>query len=88
MPSAELRDDQVDPFDYDIVGPLSEAIIYLRASDKELVDTGYELNLIEDVRRLIRIAEYKRRQAAPVLRVSAKAFGVGRRYPIVNGFKG
>ncbi|MFC1784637.1 NAD+ synthase, partial [Candidatus Neomarinimicrobiota bacterium] len=76
-PSAELSEDQVDPFDYDIVSPLVDAIIEERKSPKELIDNGADKKLVMKLYRLIRINEFKRRQAAPGLRVSQKAFGVG-----------
>ena len=87
-PSAELAEDQVDPFDYDIVSPLVDAIIEERKSPKELIANGADKELVMRLYRLIRINEFKRRQAAPGLRVSPKAFGVGRRVPIVNHYKG
>ncbi len=87
-PSAELAEDQVDPFDYDIVSPLVDAIIEERKSPKELIDNGANKELVSKLYRLIRINEFKRRQAAPGLRVSQKAFGVGRRVPIVNQYQG
>jgi len=87
-PSAELAEDQVDPFDYDIVSPLVDAIIEERKSPKELIENGADEELVMRLYRLIRINEFKRRQAAPGLRVSSKAFGVGRRVPIVNHYKG
>ncbi len=87
-PSAELAEDQVDPFDYDIVSPIVDAIIEERKSPKELVEAGADKELVMKLYRLIRINEFKRRQAAPGLRVSPKAFGVGRRVPIVNHYQG
>jgi len=87
-PSAELSEDQVDPFDYDIVSPLVDAIIEERKSPKELIENGADKELVMRLYRLIRINEFKRRQAAPGLRVSPKAFGVGRRVPIVNHYQG
>ena len=86
LPSAELRPEQVDPFDYDIVSPLVDKIISSPQNVDDLKDEGYSEKLIEDIMRKVRISEYKRRQAAPGIRVSKKAFGVGRRYPIVNKF--
>jgi len=86
LPSAELRPDQVDPFDYDIVSPLVDRIISDPYNLSTLEDDGYSTQLIEDIAHKVRISEYKRRQAAPGIRVSTKAFGVGRRYPIVNKF--
>jgi NAD+ synthase (glutamine-hydrolysing) len=88
VPSAELAEDQVDPFDYNIVSPLVDAIIEERKSPKELIESGADEELVMRLYKLIRINEFKRRQAAPGLRVSAKAFGVGRRVPIVNHYQG
>ena len=85
-PSAELRPDQVDPFDYDIVSPLVSALIDNEKSPSELVKNGADLDLVKNISKRISLNEYKRRQAAPGLRVSSKAFGMGRRIPIVNKF--
>ena len=85
-PSAELRPDQVDPFDYVVVSPLVSALIEDEKSPTELIAEGADPELIKDISRRIRINEYKRRQAAPGLRVTSKAFGIGRRVPIVNLF--
>ncbi|MDP6340120.1 MAG: NAD+ synthase [Candidatus Marinimicrobia bacterium] len=85
-PSAELRPDQVDPFDYDVVSPLVTALIEDEKSPTELIAEGADPELVKDISRRIRINEYKRRQAAPGLRVTSKAFGIGRRVPIVNQF--
>jgi len=87
-PSAELAPDQVDPFDYDIVSPLVDKIIEDRMSIADLIKMGAHPELVKRIYHLIRINEYKRRQAAPGLRVSPKAFGIGRRLPIVNHFNG
>jgi NAD+ synthase (glutamine-hydrolysing) len=83
-PSAELRDDQVDPFDYKVVSPLVDKLVVDRATNADLEAEGYDHELIVHIRKLMVSAEYKRRQAAPLIRVTGKAFGVGRRYPIVN----
>ena len=85
-PSAELRPNQVDPFDYDVVSPLVSALIEDEKSPIELIAEGADPELIKDISRRIRINEYKRRQAATGLRVTSKAFGIGRRVPIVNQF--
>ena len=85
-PSAELRPDQVDPFDYDVVSPIVSALIEDEKSPTELIAEGANQELVKDISRRIRINEYKRRQAAPGLRVTSKAFGIGRRVPIVNQF--
>ncbi len=84
-PSAELREGQVDPFDYSVVSPLVDLIIEERKSREELVKL-YPPALVDDVLRRIRISEYKRWQAAPIIKVTKKAFGIGRRYPIANEF--
>ena len=86
-PSAELKPGQVDPFDYDVVSPLVDILITEPERAHELVDEGYSLELIEDMMKKVRLAEYKRRQAPPGIRISQKAFGVGRKYPIINQFE-
>ena len=85
-PSAELRPDQVDPFDYDIVSPLVSALIDNEKSPSELINNGADSDLVKNISNRIRVNEYKRRQAAPGLRVSTKAFGMGRRVPIINKY--
>lgn len=87
LPSAELKPDQVDPFDYNIVSPLVDDIVVYQKSFDELLESGYDEPLVNDILNRIRLAEYKRRQAAPGLKVTGKAFGVGRRFPIINRYK-
>ena len=77
-PSAELAPNQVDPFDYDLISPIVDKIVFGDGNEKN------EQYL--SLKKKININEHKRRQAAPVLRVSKKAFGIGRRIPIVNHF--
>jgi len=84
VPSAELKPAQYDPFDYSVVSPLVDEIIENRRSIEELVSLGYDPNLVKDILDRIRSAEYKRRQAAPSIKISRKAFGIGWRMPIVN----
>lgn len=84
MPSAELKPDQYDPFDYSVVSPLVDEIVENRRSVKELVAFSYDRKLAKDILERIRAAEYKRRQAAPSIKISRKAFGIGWRMPIVN----
>ena len=78
-PSAELAENQVDPFDYDNISPIVDKIIYNESFDKDFSDK-------DGIRKKINQNEFKRRQAAPILRISRKAFGIGRRFPIVNHF--
>jgi len=86
-PSAELKQDQIDPFDYNIVSPLVSALVEDNISAQELIINGADPELVKDLAHRIQINEYKRRQAPPGLRVTFKAFGMGRRYPIVNHYK-
>ena len=85
-PSAELTPNQVDPFDYDVVSPLVTALIDNQKSPSELIKEGADPGLVKDISNRIRINEYKRRQAAPGLKVTSKAFGMGRRVPIINQY--
>lgn len=83
-PSAELKPDQYDPFDYAVVSPLVDEIIENRRSVKDLTGMGYDAKLVDDILLRIRSAEYKRWQAAPSIKITRKAFGIGWRMPIVN----
>ena len=85
-PSAELRSGQVDPFDYDRISPLVDALVEDHLSAHELLALGFTRSEVESCFKLVRSSEYKRRQAPPILRVSQKAFGIGRRMPIVNRY--
>lgn len=86
-PSAELRADQEDPFDYNRTGPLVDAIVVEHCGRPELISRGFHDSEIDEAYRLIRLNEYKRWQAAPILRVTRKAFGSGRKMPLVNWFE-
>ncbi|MGH7149705.1 MAG: hypothetical protein ACREIU_03345, partial [Planctomycetota bacterium] len=77
----------VEPFDYAVVSPLVDAIVERRASPEELVAEGFPPAAVEDAFRRIARAEYKRRQGPPGIKVTGKAFGVGRRIPIANPFR-
>ena len=84
-PSAELRPDQRDSDslpDYDQLDPLLKALIEEQRSPEDLVAAGADPALAERVQVLLRRAEFKRRQAAPLLKVSGRAFGSGWRMPI------
>jgi NAD+ synthase (glutamine-hydrolysing) len=83
-PSAELKPDQYDPFDFDVVSPMVDDIVEDRKSQAELVEMGYSPDVVKDVYSRIRRAEYKRWQAPPCIRITRKAFGVGWKMPIVN----
>jgi len=88
-PSAELRPDQKDSDslpDYDILDAVLYNYIERHQGPKELIEMGFDDALVRRVLRLVNINEFKRHQTAPVLRVSAKAFGMGRRMPIVGKY--
>jgi NAD+ synthase (glutamine-hydrolysing) len=87
-PSAELAQNQVDPFDYSIVSPLVDEIIEKNISPKELIKNGFDKDLVMSIYNRIKSMEYKRRQSPIGFKISKKAFGLGRRVPIVNHFKG
>lgn len=87
-PSPELKERQFDPFNFDIVSPLVDEIVENRRSKRDLVAMGYPEMVVEDICRRIRAAEYKRWQAAPSVKITRKAFGIGWKMPIVNGYKG
>lgn len=85
-PSAELRPGQKDTDslpDYDILDPILYQYIERRQGPKELIAQGFEPALVSRILRLVNTSEYKRNQFCPIIRVSTKAFGVGRRLPIV-----
>ena len=86
-PSAELSPDQVDPFDYEIISPLVDFIVEKQYSNEKLISKGFDKKLIKEISNKVTINEYKRRQAPIGIRVSKKAFGVGRRFPIINHFR-
>jgi NAD+ synthase (glutamine-hydrolysing) len=86
IPSAELKPDQFDPFNYPVVSPLVDDAIENRLSRTDLIQKGYPENVVGDTLRRIRGAEYKRHQAAPSIKITKKAFGLGWKMPIVNQF--
>jgi NAD+ synthase (glutamine-hydrolysing) len=90
-PSAELRYEQRDEDSlppYDVLDPILEAYVEQDLDAEEIQRQGFERSDVERVIRLVDLAEYKRRQAPPGVRVSTKAFGRDRRLPITNRFRG
>jgi NAD+ synthase (glutamine-hydrolysing) len=85
-PSAELRPDQKDTDSlppYDILDPILEAYVERYETPEQIAAIlGVDIELVRRVVKLVERSEYKRQQAAPVLKVTAKAFGMGRRFPI------
>ena len=85
-PSAELRPDQKDTDslpEYHDLDRMLFGYIEMNLSPKEIVDMGFDEKVVNRVIRMVNMNEYKRFQAAPILRVSSKAFGFGRRMPLV-----
>lgn len=85
-PSAELRPNQKDSDslpDYSVLDRVLYQYIELRQGPKEIIAQGYDAKLVARILKLVNTNEYKRNQFCPIIRVSSKAFGVGRRLPIV-----
>ncbi|HVJ96289.1 MAG TPA: NAD+ synthase [Acidimicrobiia bacterium] len=90
-PSAELAPDQLDSDSlppYEVLDPIIEGYVEADLSVAELIAAGHDADIVRRVARLIDRNEYKRRQAAPGVRVSPKAFGKDRRLPITNRWPG
>jgi NAD+ synthase (glutamine-hydrolysing) len=88
-PSAELRPGQKDSDslpDYEILDKVLFQYIEQRQGPKEIIAQGFDEALVARILRLVNINEFKREQTAPVLRVSTKSFGMGRRMPIVGKY--
>jgi NAD+ synthase (glutamine-hydrolysing) len=88
-PSAELRHDQLDQDslpDYEILDPILEQYIELDKRPEQIIADGYDAETVYKVIRLVDKNEYKRRQAAPGVRITERAFGRDRRYPITSGY--
>jgi len=84
-PSAELRPNQKDEDSlppYSILDPIIRAYVEDNLPTDRIVEMGFERDLVENVIKRIDLAEYKRRQSAPILKITTKAFGIGRRMPI------
>jgi NAD+ synthase (glutamine-hydrolysing) len=88
-PSAELRPDQKDSDslpEYEKLDRILYQYIELRKGPNEIVESGYEKELVDRILKLVNTNEYKRNQFCPIIRVSCKAFGIGRRVPIVGKY--
>ncbi|MBR9916859.1 NAD+ synthase [bacterium] len=90
-PSAELRPDQKDSDslpDYGTLDTILEYYLEQQLSREEIINKGFEEKLVDKILSLVDINEHKRYQSAPGLKMSAKAFGSGRRWPVVQGWTG
>ena len=89
-PSAELRPDQIDSDSlppYEILDPILELYVEQDCPPAEIVERGYAKEYVSKVIRMVDRNEYKRRQSAPGVRITKRAFGRDRRYPITSGFR-
>ncbi|HRD49508.1 MAG TPA: NAD+ synthase [Candidatus Contendobacter sp.] len=89
-PSAELRPDQTDQDSlppYETLDAILQGYVEEDRSVEELIAAGFDRTTVERVARLVIVNEYKRRQAAPGVRITPRAFGRDRRYPITSGFR-
>ena len=88
-PSAELRPDQKDSDslpEYDVLDEILFQHIELKQGSRSLIKKGYDADLVNRILKMVNAAEFKRYQTPPILRVSPKAFGMGRRMPIVGKY--
>jgi NAD+ synthetase len=89
-PSAELRPGQTDQDSlppYEVLDAILQAYIVEHRSKEEIIRSGFAAAMVNDVINKVTFSEYKRRQAAPGLKVSPRAFGPGRRIPIAQKFR-
>ena len=89
-PSAELRPDQKDSDslpEYEILDAILEAYVEQGQSIKSILKNGFDEEIVRKIIRLVDLNEYKRNQAAPGIKTTPLAFGVGRRIPIVQKYK-
>jgi NAD+ synthase (glutamine-hydrolysing) len=90
-PSAELRPDQRDDQSlppYEVLDPILKAYVEDDRTTAEIIASGGDEAVVRRITRLVDLAEYKRRQSPPGVRVTPKAFGKDRRLPITNGYRG
>src|SRR5712691_10975779 len=89
-PSAELRENQTDQDTlppYDLLDRILERLVEREEPIAKIVEAGFDRETVMKVARMLDLAEYKRRQAAPGVKVTLKNFGRDRRYPITNRFR-
>lgn len=88
-PTAELKPDQTDQDTlppYDILDKILYRLIELRQSSADISHSGFATEIVKKISRMVKLSEYKRRQAAPGVKISSLAFGRDRRYPITNAY--
>ena len=90
-PSAELAPDQIDTDSlppYEILDPILERYVEMDQSAEEIIAAGFRYDDVVRAINLVDKNEYKRRQSPPGLRITSRAFGRDRRYPITSGYRG
>jgi NAD+ synthase len=90
-PSAELKADQTDQDTlppYEVLDEILECLIEAEMGVDEIAARGHDRETVNRVWRMLEMSEYKRRQACPGVKITRRAFGRDRRYPITNAFKG
>ena len=90
-PSAELKPAQTDQDTlppYDQLDDILECLVEQEMAFDDIVDRGHEADTVARIARMLYIAEYKRRQAPPGVKITRRSFGRDRRYPITNGYLG
>lgn len=89
-PTAELRENQTDQDSlppYDVLDDILSCLVEKEMPVSEILQRGHDYETVKKVERLLYISEYKRRQAAPGVKISSRNFGRDRRYPITNGYR-
>jgi NAD+ synthase len=89
-PSAELREDQTDQDSlppYDVLDAILQGLVEEEAAVAEIVARGFDRDLVKKVERMLYLSEHKRWQATPGVKLTQRAFGGGRRYPITMGWR-
>ncbi|MBL4907416.1 MAG: NAD(+) synthase, partial [Sneathiella sp.] len=89
-PSAELREDQKDEDSlppYEVLDAILHRLVEEEKSFVDIVADGYDRETVSRIQNLLYIAEYKRRQAPPGVKITTRSFGRDRRYPITNGYR-
>ncbi|MCB1512422.1 MAG: NAD+ synthase, partial [Hyphomicrobiaceae bacterium] len=89
-PTAELRENQTDQDslpEYDVLDDILSCLVEHEMPLHDIVERGHEPATVKKIERLLYIAEYKRRQSAPGVKISSRNFGRDRRYPITNKYR-
>jgi NAD+ synthase len=89
-PSAELRENQTDQDTlppYEVLDQILERLVEREESTASIIAAGFDSEIVTKIERMLYLAEYKRRQAGPGVKLTAKSFGLGRKYPVTNGYR-